>query len=118
VHDFERLRVWRDAIGLAETVYLVTRRFPKAERFGMASQIQRAAVSVASNIAEGAGRGSNADFKRFLHIATASANEVASCAVLAGRLGWLKPDDHQAVRKQTDAIKRQLRALADSLQSS
>jgi four helix bundle protein len=81
----------------------------------MTSQIQRAAVSVASNIAEGAGRRSRADFRRFLDIATGSANEVASCAVLAGRLGWLDPDDGQAIRKQTDAIKRQLRALSDSL---
>ena len=75
---FERLDVWKKSIDFAGLVYRVTRAFPEDERFGLTSQMRRAAVSVSSNIAEGSARFSKADFARFLEIATGSVFEVVS----------------------------------------
>ena len=70
------LDVWKASVALATQVYEVTREFPEAERFGLVSQMRRAAVSVASNIAEGAGRQSDKEFVRFLYLASGSASEL------------------------------------------
>ncbi len=70
------LDVWKEAIELAKTVYLVTQDYPKEEMFGLVSQMRRAAVSIASNIAEGAARQGNKEFLQFLYIAIGSASEL------------------------------------------
>lgn len=70
------LDVWKAAVELAGRVYVVTREFPEEERFGLVSQMRRAAVSVASNIAEGAGRQTDIEFVRFLYMASGSASEL------------------------------------------
>lgn len=83
-----QLDVWKNAMTLAETIYDITSTFPDSERFGLTSQLRRAAVSVPSNIAEGAARGSSADFIRFLYIARGSLSEVETQCQLACRLGF------------------------------
>ena len=83
-----RLVVWQDAMLLVEDVYALTRAFPEDERFGLTSQLRRAAVSVPSNIAEGAARSGAAEFLRFLHIARGSLAEVDTQLRLAERLGF------------------------------
>ncbi len=75
---FEKFEVWQNAIEFAELVYTATRAFPADERFGLTSQMQRASVSVSSNIAEGSGRASDKDFARFVEIAYGSLMEVVS----------------------------------------
>src|SRR3954467_137693 len=72
--NFEKLEVWQKAIDFADLVYVDTRSFPNDERFGLTNQMRRAAVSISSNIAEGCSRGSKADFRRFIEIATGSAS--------------------------------------------
>jgi len=89
--SFKNLEVWQSAMNLAEAAYAATTAFPKAELYGLTSQIRRAAVSVPVNIAEGSGRRTNADFSQFLHIAAGSLRELETCLLLAQRLGYL-PD--------------------------
>ena len=84
--DFQELNVWNRAMELTETVYELTKLFPPDERFGLTSQLRRACVSIASNIAEGRGRGSDRDFRHFLNIAQGSTFEVRTQLLLAIRL--------------------------------
>lgn len=83
------LEVWQKAMDLARVVYAMTKGFPVDERFGLTNQVRRAAVSVPSNIAEGAARGSKADFIRFLRIALGSLAEVETQVLLAVDFGYV-----------------------------
>jgi four helix bundle protein len=88
------LEAWKQAMQLAKFVYQKTKDFPDHERFGLVSQLRRSAVSVPSNIAEGAGRGTTKDFIRFLHIARGSLCEIETQTLLAEDLGYMnKADD-------------------------
>jgi four helix bundle protein len=80
--------IWKRAMVLAETTYRATQYFPSAERFGLAAQMRRAAVSVLSNIAEGAARRTRADYVHFLHIARGSLAELDAQITLSTRLGF------------------------------
>jgi four helix bundle protein len=91
MHDFRRLDVWHDSIDLTRDVYEATRGFPRAELFGLTSQMRSAAVSISSNIAEGAGRGTSKEFARFLRIAVGSLSELDSQLELSVRLGMAEP---------------------------
>jgi four helix bundle protein len=85
--DFKDLIAWQCAITLAETVYALSRKFPRSEQFGLTAQIRRAAVSVPSNIAEGAARRTTREYIHFLHTARGSLAELETQLVLAERLG-------------------------------
>jgi four helix bundle protein len=103
---------------LVELTYVLSRGFPREELFGLTSQMRRAAVSVASNIAEGQARGSNADFVRFLRMSCGSLAELETQCFIAGRLTYLT--DEQVVDLQTVAgeVGRLLNGLIRSKQSS
>jgi len=92
MQHLEDLAVWRRAQSLAVTAYLATSTFPPEERFGLTAQIRRAAVSVPTNIAEGHGRGTDGEFRRFLSIAMGSLLELESELHLAAELGYLSRD--------------------------
>ncbi len=77
-------------MNIAEAVYKLSKKFPKEERYGLKSQIRRSAVSIASNIAEGAGRNTNGEFKNFLGIASGSSNELMTQLMLSSRLGLVE----------------------------
>ena len=87
------LEVWKEAMGLAVEIYTVTKKFPKEELYGLTSQIQRAAVSVPSNIAEGCARKSNKETLRFLSIALGSLAEVETQLILSMHLSYVKDID-------------------------
>ena len=93
MRDFRSLEVWHESVALAVTVFELTAAFPKSERFGLASQMRRAATSISSNIAEGSGRMSPAEFAHFLGIAAGSASELDSQLELAARLGYVPSTD-------------------------
>jgi len=92
VKTYRELIAWQKATDLAVHVYQITKDFPRAEQYGLTNQMRRAAVSVSSNIAEGQGRGSTNDFRRFLAIAYGSLQEVETQIIIAQRLGYLGND--------------------------
>jgi four helix bundle protein len=112
---FEKLDVWKKATGFADLVYRVTRAFPDDERFGLTSQMRRAAVSVSSNIAEGSARFSKADFAHFLEIATGSVFEVVSQSFIGRRQGFLAEADFGALYTAAEEQGRMLSGLRKSV---
>lgn len=112
---FEKLDVWQKAIDFADSVYRATRAFPDDERFGLTSQMRRAAVSVSSNIAEGSSRFSHDDFARFIEIATGSLFEVINQSVIAQRQGFLSDHDYSALYAAAEEQGRMLSGLRRSL---
>lgn len=88
MNRFKNLEIWKDAMKLAKEVHLLTATLPKHELYGLSSQLRRAAVSVPSNIAEGAGRNNNGEFNQFLGIAIGSAFEVETQLILGVELGY------------------------------
>ncbi|WP_235901635.1 four helix bundle protein [Alcanivorax sediminis] len=85
---YQNLRVWQAAMEMAEAAYGVVTHFPDSERFGLVQQMQRSALSVPSNIAEGYGRGGDVEFRRFLRIARGSLFELETQLIVAERLGY------------------------------
>jgi len=98
------LEVWKQSIGLVDTIYLMTRSFPKEEIYGLTSQIRRAAVSVPSNVAEGAARRSSKEFIQFLHVALGSVSEVETQVIIAQRLNYV--DDTSSIDEQIEAVRK------------
>jgi four helix bundle protein len=92
VRKHQKLDVWNDAIDLVERIYRLTATFPVDERYGLSSQLRRAAVSIPSNLAEGAARSSRREFLRYLDVARSSLVEIETQIVIARRLA-MAPDD-------------------------
>ena len=103
--------VWQKAHKLTLEVYRLTKTFPLDERFGLTSQMRRCSASIAANIAEGCGRGSNADFHRFLQMAMGSASELEYHLLLSRDLGYLSDVQHAPLHKDGVEVKRMLTAL-------
>jgi four helix bundle protein len=112
---FEKLDVWQKAVELADDVYVVTRSFPDHERFGLTAQMRRAAVSISSNIAEGSGRSSDADFARFLEIAYGSLMEIVSQSLIAQRQSFMSEAARQKLYAKSDELARMLSGLRAKL---
>lgn len=113
--NFEKLEVWQKAIQSADLVYRLTKTFPDDERFGLTSQMRRAAVSISSNIAERTSRHSRDDYARFLEIASGSLFEVVSQAFITRNLGLLNEHDFRAVYSTAEEQSRMLSGLRRSL---
>jgi four helix bundle protein len=113
--NFEKLEVWQDARKFISEVYLFTDKFPKNEKFGLTSQIQRAVVSVAANIAEGSSRFSRKDFARYVQISFGSLMEVLSHSYVAYDQKYIKREELQDIRKQIKKISNKLNSLYRSL---
>lgn len=107
----EDLEVWKIAVALATRVYHVTRTFPDEEKFGMISQMRRAAVSIPSNIAEGAARQGRKEFAQFLSVAAGSASELATQLVIAKNIGLGDQNDLETLSAELDRISRMLQGL-------
>ncbi len=118
MQDFRKLKVWQKAHDLALAVYEATSAFPREEVYGLTSQIRRAVTSVPSNIVEGCGRGSNAELKRFLYIALASANELEYQLLLCRDLGFLPLESHDRLSGQAVEVKRMLSALIATIRGA
>ncbi|WP_412027744.1 four helix bundle protein [Deinococcus yunweiensis] len=112
---FEDLDVYGLAVDFAASIYELSAVFPDAERFGLTSQIRRASTSVALNIAEGRGRGTDPDFARFLWQARGSVFECVSAVHLARRLTFLAADDGTDVLEQAHVLSSKLTALIHRL---
>jgi four helix bundle protein len=115
VQNYRELRVWNTAVQLTLEVYRITESFPQSERFGLITQLRRAAVAVASNIAEGHARSTRGEYRNFLSIARGSAIEVEVQLFLAEQLGYVQSAVLSKARDHCDAISRMITNLKRSL---
>lgn len=115
VDSFRDLVVWQRAVQLSVATYQLTATFPADERFGLTSQLRRAAVSIASNIAEGYGRGTTADYKHFLRIARGSNFEAQTQLVIAEELGFGGEDDLLRVISLSTEVGKMLVSMLNKL---
>ncbi len=113
--DFKQLQVWQRAHALTLAVYHATNAFPREEAYGLTGQIRRSAASVPANIAEGCGRGSNAELARFLRNPLGSSNELEYHLLLAHDLQLLSPQDHNRLLPELVEVRRMLTGLIQSL---
>ena len=109
------LNVWREAMDLAKSIYSLTAEFPKEEIYGLVSQMKRAAVSVPSNIAEGAARNSNKEFIRFLYNSLGSLAELETQLLLSRELGFVQSRD---IHVDIEGIRKMLFGLIKHLRNS
>jgi four helix bundle protein len=115
MRDFHTLKVWQKAHELVLGLYKASANFPPAEIYGLTSQIRRAGVSIAANIAEGCGRGSKLDFARFMGISMGSASEVEYHLMLARDLDFLKDTQYSPLVAQVTEVKRMLTSFLKKL---
>jgi len=115
--DFRKIEAWRFADDLAVAVYDATKSFPADERYGLTQQLRRAAVSVPSNIAEGAGRATKSDYLRFCSIGRGSLAELRYQLHLACRLGYLDEGEYTALEALADRVGAVLHGLMQAIES-
>jgi len=114
--NYKELKVWQRSYQLCLKIYKITKRFPNEEKYGLTSQIRRAAVSVPSNIAEGYGRKTTLDYTRMLYISYGSVCELETQILLAGDLGLIEKGEFSTLNKDIAEIERMLKALIKSLE--
>lgn len=115
MREFRKLVVWKKSHELALACYRATARFPREELYGLTTQIRRADASIPTNIAEGCGRSTDADFGRFLIIAFGSASELEYLILLARELGYLAEADRDTLDGGVTEVKRMLGGLVRRL---
>ena len=118
MEGFKNLKVWRKAHELTLVVYQQTRKFPRDEMYGLTSQIRRAAASVGANVAEGCGRRSDPEMRRFVQIARGSASELECHLLLAKDLTFLTGGEFSDMQGKVLEVQRMLAALAQRLKGS
>lgn len=118
IRSHRDLVVWQKAMDLVVTVYRATETFPKAETYGLTSQIRRAVTSIPANISEGQGRRLPKEFIYFLANARGSLWELDTHLESATRVGFLKPETHQELQNQLDEVGRMLNGLIRSVNNS
>ena len=116
MHKLEDLKIWNKAMDIAEKTYLLSANFPKEEKFGLTSQIRRSAVSVPSNIAEGAGRTTKGEFKNFLSIANGSSYELLTQLILSHRLNLVQQGKVDPIISEVIEVQKMNYALIKSLE--
>jgi four helix bundle protein len=117
VRDFKKLEVWERGHRLTLKVYGVTAAFPREETYGLTSQMRRSCAAIPANIAEGCGRGSNADLARFLQIALGSASELENHLLLAQDLTFIRSTDYERLTGEVRQLKRMLTSFVKHLRA-
>lgn len=115
MHNFQKLKVWQEALEISVSIFELTRDFPKDELYGLTSQMRRSAVSVVSNIAEGAGRNSNGEFNQFLGMAVGSSFELETQLIISERLNYCSSDICEQLRKRLQQNQKMTYKLKSSL---
>jgi four helix bundle protein len=118
IEKFEDMEVWQQARSIAKTIYIHSRQGQFSRDYGLREQIQRAAVSIMSNIAEGFERGSNREFIQFLFIAKGSAGEVRAQLYIALDLGYIEKDEFEKLNTELLSLSKQLSGFIRYLRSS
>ena len=115
MHNYKKLYVWVSSISLVKNIYKLTRKFPKDEMFVLTQQLRRAAISIPSNIAEGAGRNSNAQFKNFLQISIGSCYEAETQLIISKELEYISEEELDTISKELDSIMKMNHNLQKTL---
>ena len=115
MQDYKKLKVWEKGHALAMLTYKLTKKFPKEELYGLTSQMRRAASSIPANIAEGCGRGSQAELRRFLTIASGSASELDYHAYLSKDLALLSDESYSEIHSHITELRKMLNAFIQTL---
>ena len=115
ISTHRNLDVWKKSIDFVTTIYKTTESFPKSEIYGLTSQIRRSAVSIPSNIAEGATRKSKIEFKQFLYIALSSAAELETQLIIANNLNYINVHEFESVLEKLYAISRMTQGLIKTI---
>ena len=115
--NFRQYKVWQDAVAYSTRVYQLTDKMPWFEKKGLCDQLQRASVSISSNIAEGSARPSDADFAHFLDTSLGSAFEVETQLLISHQIGYVEQDLYQELHDGIISIERQISALIRILRS-
>ncbi|MBW3599927.1 MAG: four helix bundle protein [Planctomycetes bacterium] len=116
INSYRDLRVWQGGMELATQCYLLTRRFPKDELFGLTSQIRRSASSVPANIAEGHGRESTREFVKFLRVAQGSLKELETHVLLSTEVSITQLEQITPLLRQSESLGKMIRTLIRTLQ--
>ena len=117
MRDFRKLQVWKRSHNLTLKIYELTSQFPRVEIYGLTNQIRRACASIPTNIAEGCGRGSSADFARFLQIAMGSASETEYLILLARDLKYINANQYVELADEIVSVKKMLTSLLRSVRA-
>lgn len=115
MRNFRDYDVWNKSIPFIKKIYVATAEFPGSEKFGIISQIQRASVSISSNIAEGCSRSSEKDFARFIEIAIGSSFEAESLLIVSSELGFITSEKLNELIPELEVIQKQLNTLRSRL---
>jgi four helix bundle protein len=115
MHNFKELKVWKAGIQLSKSIFTLTKTFPTDERFGLISQMNRAVVSIPSNIAEGCGRKSDKELHQFLNISLGSAFELETQLIIAREFGYLDDETLNTICNLVTEIQKMIYGLQKSL---
>jgi four helix bundle protein len=115
MHNFRQLTIWKDAIVLAKEVYVITSEFPKEEKYGLTSQINRCSISVASNIAEGSSRSSNKEFSHFLKISLGSLFELETQLILSNEFGIIETEAFNLLIKRITLLQKMVATFSKKI---
>ena len=115
MNNFRELNVWKKSMSIVTEIYKLTRHFPKEEQYGLTNQIRRCAVSIPSNIAEGAGRNGNKEFAHFLSIALGSSFELETQLIIGKRLDFMESQNFETIESELIEIQKMIRGLQKSL---
>ncbi len=108
MHNYLELKIWQEGRKLVKTIYSISANFPKEEMYGLTSQIRRAAISIPSNIAEGTGRTSNKEFRRFLEYAIGSLFELETQIILANDLNFVTTENFETIHQDIKSLLRMI----------
>jgi four helix bundle protein len=116
-HNFKDLKIWKEGMGIAKEIYLLTDKFPQKEQFALTSQLNRSGVSIPSNIAEGSYRTSDKEFSRFLDIALGSSAEAETQLILAEWRNYINKDELDTMIDKLHSLQKMTRVFKERLKS-
>ena len=115
IKDYKDLQIWQKGIEIVDKIYELTNSFPKAELYGLTSQMKKASISIPSNIAEGFARNHSKEYKQFLSIALGSCAELDTQLIIANRIGYIKNNDLEVLADQINHESRMISSLINKL---
>ena len=115
MHNFRKLEIWKQSVLLVTEIYKITNTFPNHERFGLITQMQRAAVSCPTNIGEGSAKSSNKDFARFLEISIGSSFELETQLILASKLNYVDSEISISTQNKINELQKMIIGFKNKL---